>query len=69
MLPKNLFNNRILIMFLLLFCDTRFCKVALFILVLFINWVFDIEIFLRGGAACQRLNANKSDQGFIFFAS
>ena len=36
-------------------------------LVLFINWVFDFEIFSEGGAACQILNASKSIKGSIFY--
>ena len=35
-------------------------------LVVFINWVFDFEIFLRGGAACQILNVSKSIKASIF---
>ena len=61
-----IYSKIILFMLLLLFCDTRFCEGTLFILVLFINWVFDFEIFLRGGTACQILNANKSYQDFSF---
>ena len=41
-------------MLLLLFCDTIFRKVTLFILVLFINWVFDFEIFSEGWGQLAR---------------
>ena len=67
LLDNDLIHDTILFMLLLLFCDTRFCKVTLFILVLFINWVFDFEIFFwGGGTACQISNANESYQGFDF---
>ena len=55
------YNNRILFVFLLLFCDIRLHKVANIHTGIIHNLgIWSCGFFLRGGAACQIVTANKS---------